>query len=259
MLAAQGALRDKIEGKLDVLVEAAKEDGLKFRQDAAADGNAAYWMLVGATALIVTGGVLIALAVARGISRPVVAITTIMSRLAAGDTGVVIPAIGNGGEIAVMARAMEVFKQGAIDNQRLNEAAAGNEQSVEDRRNSAMDLHTVEFGVAISGVMEMLVKSAGEMRVAARAMSKSALQTHQGTSSAVDGATTSSNNLASVAAAAERMATSVTEISKQVLHVTAAVRAGCWPDRRRGPNWRRGSADQRHRRADQHAGAERNH
>ena len=224
MLAAQGALRDKIEGNLDILVEAAKEDGLNFRQDAAADGKAASWMLVGATGLIVAGGILIALAVARGISRPVVAITKIMSRLAAGDTGVVIPAIANRGEIGTMARAVEVFKQRAIENQRLNEASAANEQSMEQRRRTAMDLHTVEFGVSVSGVMDLLVKSAGEMRGAAREMSKAALEARQSTSSAVDGATTSSNNLASVASAAEEMAASVHEISKQVLHVTAAVR-----------------------------------
>jgi len=50
MLAIQSGLHDKIEAKLDILVEGAKEEGLNFREDAAAVGRVSHWALVGAAA-----------------------------------------------------------------------------------------------------------------------------------------------------------------------------------------------------------------
>jgi methyl-accepting chemotaxis protein len=50
-------------------------------------------MLIGAVAFMVACGIVIAPLIARGISRPIVAITRTMSALAAGDTDIVIPAI----------------------------------------------------------------------------------------------------------------------------------------------------------------------
>jgi methyl-accepting chemotaxis protein len=222
MLAAQAALQDKIEAKLDILVEGAKEEGLNFRNDAAAMGRASHWMLVGGVSFTVAAGIFIALLIARSIARPLVAITRTMSGLAGGDTEVVIPAIGRRDEIGTMARAVEVFKQNAIENTRLVGAAAQG-QAARNRRQSAMDRHTEEFGSSVSGVMATLIKSAVDMRVAASEMSDSAAQTRESTSGAVEGANASSRDLNAVAAAAEEMAASVSEISKQVSHVTLAV------------------------------------
>jgi methyl-accepting chemotaxis protein len=222
MLAAQAALHEKIEAKLDILVEGAKEDGLNFRNDAAAMGRTSHWMLVGGLSFTVAAGIVIALLIARGIARPIVAITRTMSELAGGDTQVAIPAIQRRDEIGTMARAVGVFRQNALENNRLVDATA-HEQAARNRRQSAMDRHTEEFGASVSGVMATLVKSADDMRKAASEMSDSATQTRESTSGAVQDANASSRDLNAVAAAAEEMAASVNEISKQVSHVTIAV------------------------------------
>jgi methyl-accepting chemotaxis protein len=222
MLATQAGLHDKIEAKLDILVEGAKEEGLDFRNDAAAMGWTSHWMLIGGVSFTVTAGVIIALLLARSIARPIVAITRTMSELANGDNEVAIPAIERRDEIGTMARAVQVFKQNAIENDRLV-GAASQEQAARNRRQAAMDRHTEEFGSSVSCVMATLVKSAGDMRIAAGEMSNSAVHTRESTSSAVEGANASSRDLNTVAAAAEEMAASVDEISKQVSHVTLAV------------------------------------
>jgi methyl-accepting chemotaxis protein len=223
MLATEAKLRDTIDEKLDVLVEGAKEDGLDFREDAVAVGRFSRWMLIGAAAFTVVCGVLIALLIARRISRPIVAMTRTMSRLAAGDTDVVIPAIQRRDEIGQIAKAVEVFKQSAIENHALT-AAKAQEQAIRDRRQAAMDRHTQEFGASVSGVMASMMQSAVDMRTAASDMTEAAKRTRDSASNAVGNAGVSSNNLNSVAVSAEEMAASSREISKQVAQVTAVVR-----------------------------------
>jgi methyl-accepting chemotaxis protein len=223
LLASEAKLRDAIDEKLDILVEGAKEDGLDFREDAAAVGRFSRRMLMGAVAFTVAGGILIALLIARRISRPIVAMTRTMSELAAGDIDVVIPAIERRDEVGQIAKAVEVFKKSAIDNLRMT-AAKAEEQAIRDRRQAAMDRHTQEFGASVSGVMASMVQSAADMRTAAGDMSEAARRTRDSTSHAVESASVSSRNLNAVAVAAEEMAASVREISQQVAHVTSVVR-----------------------------------
>jgi methyl-accepting chemotaxis protein len=123
-----------------------------------------------------------------------------------------------------MARAVEVFKQNAIENARMAEAKI-REQAARDRRQAAMDGHTQNFGASISGVMSSLGQSAGNLHTAAQDMSQAAQRTRSSTSDAVQGADASARDLNSVAVAAEEMSASIHEISRQVSHVTTAVGA----------------------------------
>jgi methyl-accepting chemotaxis protein len=167
-------------------------------------------------------GIILALLLARTISRPVNGMTAAMTRLAAGDTGAEIPGRDGTDEIGEMARAVAVFRQQAIENGHLA-AAQDRERVAKERRQTAMDLHTQDFGNSISGVMEGFTAAAATMRQAASEVTDGAGQMRASTSSTVEGATTSSLDLDSVAAAAEEMAISINEISKQVASVTVSV------------------------------------
>lgn len=176
-------------------------------------------IVAGAAAVI---GVLLAFLIGRGIVRPIASMTVAMTRLAEGDDEVDVPARENTDEIGAMARAVEVFKQNAIENRRLT-AASAREQAARDRRQVAMDTHTQDFGASVSGVMASLGQSAGKMQTAANEMSEAAKRTRNSSSGAVEGANASARDLNSVAVAAEEMAASISEISRQVTHVTTAV------------------------------------
>ena len=69
------------------------------------------WLLAGVALALGTG---LAILIGRSIVRPVTAMTRAMTRLAAGDRMIEIPARESGGEIGDMARSVEVFKQNAI-------------------------------------------------------------------------------------------------------------------------------------------------
>jgi methyl-accepting chemotaxis protein len=199
------------------------EDGFKTNAaESRAGADQTMWLqavVAGAATVI---GTLLAFFIGRGIVRPIVSMTGAMTQLAEGNTEVEVPARENTDEIGSMARAVEVFKQNAIEKLRLTELNA-KEQAARNRRQVAMDNHTQDFGTSVSGVMASLGESASKMHTAANEMSEAAKRTRESTSGAVEGVKASARDLNSVAVAAEQMAASINEISRQVAHVTTAV------------------------------------
>jgi methyl-accepting chemotaxis protein len=169
-------------------------------------------------------GIALAVLIARTISRPVNGMTAAMTKLASGDLDIAIPGRENTDEIGEMARAMDVFRQQATENNQIAKTRE-RERHAKERRQTAMDRHTQEFGSSISGVMESFAKASTIMRQAATDVAESARQTRASTSSTVEGAMASSEDLASVATATEEMANSSNEISKQVAQISASVQA----------------------------------
>ncbi|HET6307359.1 MAG TPA: methyl-accepting chemotaxis protein, partial [Rhodopila sp.] len=213
MQAAAGQAADSLTTALD-----------SARQDATTVASGTYYeqlALSGGSAVL---GLVLAFLIARSIIRPVNGMTEAMTRLAAGDSDSDVPARDNTDEIGEMARAVEVFRQQAIENGRL---AHQREQDrlAKERRQAAMDRHTQDFGESVSGVMASFIGAANAMRQAASEVNEGARQTRTSTSSTVEGAMSSARDLNSVAAAAEEMAASINEISKQVSHVTTSVAA----------------------------------
>src|ERR1700726_771856 len=73
-------------------------------------------------AVILTGAVLLAFLLGRGMSRPLAAITLVMNRLSGGDTDVTIPGGDRTDELGTMAKAVDVFRQGMIEARTLRES-----------------------------------------------------------------------------------------------------------------------------------------
>ena len=178
--------------------------------------------LVTASGAIVLG-IFLAVVIGRGIARPIVQLTKVMRQLADGDTQIAIPSRGGNDEIAAMAEAVEVFRQGAIETERL---VAEREEArlARERRQAAREQLVRDFGESVGGVLTSLTKSATDMRVAADAVSTAAIRTCASAEATEAEARVSSNDLESVAAAAEQMSGSIAEISRQSGMVTQSVR-----------------------------------
>ncbi len=67
-------------------------------------------------------GILFAWLIARSITGPVIEMTSAMTKLAHGDLAVAIPALADQDEIGEMAKAVQVFKDNAIEKKRMDEA-----------------------------------------------------------------------------------------------------------------------------------------
>ncbi|WP_158240708.1 cache domain-containing protein [Telmatospirillum siberiense] len=78
----------------------------------------ARWRALGVGVVVLLAGVAIAWFISQTISRPLVAMTEAMHRLAEGDLGIDVPAADRADEIGRMARAMFVFKQNRAEIER---------------------------------------------------------------------------------------------------------------------------------------------
>jgi methyl-accepting chemotaxis protein len=178
-------------------------------------------LAVTTTAVSVALGLIIWL-LRRSVSLPLRKLAAALGEMADGRLDdVVLPPV-SGDEVGDITSAAQVFLTKLVRNREL-EAAAVTGRAARDRQAAAIESHTQDFGTSVSGVMASLGQSAGKMNAAANEMSVAAKRTHDSTSGAVEGANASARDLNSVAVAAEQMAASISEISRQVAHVTTAV------------------------------------
>ena len=94
----------------------------------------AYTVAIAAILAVIATIAATVLLIGRSISRPIVATTKAMTVLAGGDTASTIPYAARRDEIGEMAGAVEVFRQAAIANRRLEAEAAENRKRAEAER-----------------------------------------------------------------------------------------------------------------------------
>ncbi|MCP5364446.1 MAG: Cache 3/Cache 2 fusion domain-containing protein [Hyphomicrobiales bacterium] len=151
----------------------------------------------------------------RRMFRPIPILSDCMRRLATNDVGVDVCYRDRTDEIGEMAQAVQVFKDNAIERERL-QAEQAKEQEAREKRARRMDQLTAGFDQSVAGVLKALGASATQMQSTSQSMSATAKETsHQATSvaAASEQATT---NVQTVATAAEELSASISEISRQV-------------------------------------------
>ncbi|WP_349367372.1 methyl-accepting chemotaxis protein [Salinarimonas sp.] len=151
------------------------------------------------------------------VAGPVRAMTGTMARLAEGDLSVEVPSAGRGDEIGAMARAVGVFKESALERERLA-AAEQAEQAAKERRAETLDALMRGFEGKTKALVETLSAAAGEMEKTARAMSSTAEEATSRTAAVAASAEQTSANVQTVAVATEELAASAKEIGAQVTH-----------------------------------------
>jgi methyl-accepting chemotaxis protein len=147
---------------------------------------------------------------------PIVRLTAAMRELAAGGTGVTVPCTTRGDELGAMAKAVEVFKQSAIENARLHEAQADMEARAKfEKRAAAASLAKV-FDAKVGELVQSLKAAARELETTARAMSETAEETGRQTTLVANASEQTSSNVRQVAVVADNLAGSAREIESQV-------------------------------------------
>ncbi len=168
-------------------------------------------------------GVLIALLVCRGIIRPLADMTAAMARLAAGDTASGIPAPAANDEIGAMAKAVEVFRQGAIARAELEAAQQVQEHRAAAEKRLALTNMAEAIEQQTNQALDRIGRQTGVMAATADAMAASAGRTGTAAQTAAAGAAQSLASAQTVAGAAEQLAASVREIGGQASQSIAVV------------------------------------
>jgi len=180
--------------------------------------TAFYMTLFAAVALLIVTAI-ISLKVINGITRPIHGLTNVMSGLAEGNHNIDVPDVERQDEIGEMARSVEIFKNGMIEADRLNEEKQA-EQEARTLRQKKLENYIRDFEGAMSTVLEGLSTADHTMRETSVEMNEVSSNTKSQSASVAASAEEASSNVETVASAAEELSASIVEISGQVANAS---------------------------------------
>ncbi|HKP24451.1 MAG TPA: methyl-accepting chemotaxis protein, partial [Dongiaceae bacterium] len=178
-------------------------------------------MIISGIAIMV--GIAVGFVVARGITKPVVAMTQAMGTLANGDTSVRIPAQGRKDEVGAMANAVQVFKDNMIETERLRAEQEEAKKRAEALRRQGMLELADRFESTVGGIVNGVTSAATELQATAQALSATAEETSRQSTAVAAASEQTTQNVQTVAAATEELTSSIREISNQVTESTRIV------------------------------------
>ena len=178
------------------------------------------------TMLIVVGiaiaiGLAAAWVIGTGISRPIVKMTAAMDELAKGNKDIEIPAQDHKDEVGQMAAAVQVFKDNAIETERLKVEQEAAKERAEQEKRMAMHKLADDFEAGVGHIVDSVSSAATEMQSTAGSMSATAEETSSQATTVASAAEQSSANVQTVAAASEELSSSIAEIARQVQNQSA--------------------------------------
>jgi methyl-accepting chemotaxis protein len=191
---------------------------IKDTTDYEAAAASAQRSLMLGTLVILIVAVLVALLIGRGISRPLLAITAVMNRLSSGDTNVAIPGGERKDELGTMAQAVDVFRRHMMETQSLREAQEADKHKTEQEKQALQQQMADRFEADVKHVVSEVAKAAKDMQRVAGEITTSVAGTSGQTAAAAAASEAASTSVSTVAAATEELASSVTEIGRQVGH-----------------------------------------
>ena len=177
--------------------------------------SARFWIFVTlavATVLCAAMGFMII----AGVSRPVTAMTDTMRRLAGGDMAAEILEVDRKDEIGKMASAVLVFKDNALETERMRTEQQQAERIGAERRKQDMHRLADDFESAVGEIIETVSSASTELEASATTLTKTAERSQQVTIRVAAASEEASTNVQSVASATEELSSSVNEISRQV-------------------------------------------
>jgi len=182
---------------------------------AAASDRAVLTIVVGGL-LTLALSVLGALGIVAAVARPIQRITGEMGILAKGDTSVMISGVERLDEVGLMAQAVQVFKNNAIEVERLKqEQDATSRRNVEQRKSDMLRLAS-DFETAVGQIVDAVSSASSQLESSAGTLTQAAERSQHLATTVASASGEASSNVQSVASAAEEMASSVNEISRQV-------------------------------------------
>ncbi|HEY1411175.1 MAG TPA: methyl-accepting chemotaxis protein, partial [Rhodopila sp.] len=152
----------------------------------------------------------------RRITRPLVRLTGQMADIAGGTLDTVIDMADRHDELGAMAQAVEVFRNGMIERNRLVTEQQNMARKTEAERRAALLQLADGFDAEVTGLVGLISSATSQMEATAGGMAGMADQTNKQANAASTAAATAGTGVESVAAAAQELAASINEISQQV-------------------------------------------
>ncbi len=217
-----GESEQAVAGLTSDIVASASQEARAIGEGTAAAAMQVVMMTIAATVLLAVLGIAIAFFIGRSVSRPVVAMTSAMRELADGNTAITVPGRERSDEIGAMAGAVEVFRQNAIERERLT-SESEKEQLQRAERQRAVETLIAEFRDSVGAMLEGVTGNMQQMRDTAHNLTMIASQTADLTEQTASASEDSSSNASTAAEAAESLNGAINEIARAVGMTTEVV------------------------------------
>ncbi len=160
--------------------------------------------------------IVLVVAITGKIAAPVVALTRTLDRLAGKEYGISVPGLAARDELGMMARSVDLLRQGAAEAEALKLRQEEDRAGMERDKVSAMRglAETVERETR--SAIDQVAGETGRMTEFSAAMATSAITVGANAHGVAAAATQALSNAQAVAAASEELAASIVEISRQV-------------------------------------------
>lgn len=149
------------------------------------------------------------------IGKPLEAMNHTMSQLAKGNNHVEIPYLSRKDDIGLVAKAVLVFKENALEQEVLETEKKQNNESNQNRQTYIDNLIT-KFKGDVSDSLTNVSQNSKAMNSIADRLTEISTSTSVQANSATSASEESSTNVSTVAAAAEELSSSISEITRQV-------------------------------------------
>ncbi|MBL4740160.1 MAG: MCP four helix bundle domain-containing protein [Sneathiella sp.] len=239
------------DSEFEILIETINQivkfweaDGKASYEAAVAEGNAVITQFIVISVVAFLIAAFVTFFMTRMIKGPITALTNVMGVLAKGDHTVEISAHDQKDEIGEMARAVLVFKENAIEQERLKveaeesakrqaeqekEASEAEERRAADERarEQAENIEKQQraekvaaliqgFETRVSDVLSTISLAIRNLQTTAKSMSTTASDSRELAEGVASVSNDASQNVQTVASAAEELTSSISEISRQV-------------------------------------------
>ncbi len=173
-------------------------------------------VLAGVAALVFCVVISLNVLTVRLVAKPIVAITGMMERLAGGDTSLDVPYRDQTDEVGGIARAVQVFKDNALRLDAMHAEQETLAQAAAAEKQAAMHELADSLEASIKGIARSVATAAARMRETASSLTEISEETALQATSVAAATEQATNNVETVASAAEELAASIGEIGRQV-------------------------------------------
>ena len=201
---------------LEALVAMLNAEADSARTAMAANREETVSLMVGTiivTALL-TG--LASLVLGQSISGPLGRMSAAMQAIAANNLSTTVPALERRDEIGHMARTLEVFKAGAIENERLRAEQENSRSAAEAEKHRMLSRLADDFEAGVNAIVEGVVSAASQTRGSAERMTATAIRASERAAAVSAASAQATGNVQTVASAAEQLTASIHDIARQV-------------------------------------------
>lgn len=171
------------------------------------------------TVIISTSILVLALSyiIGRNISRPIHILSLAMKDLASGNLELNVPFLKQTNEAGIMAKALQIFKESAIETENMRQEQKLQELRAEAEKRQMMYNLAERFNNQVSDLLTLLTSASIELQSTAENMKMITDETAHASASVASTTHEASANVSTVAAAMEEMSASSNEIAAQVL------------------------------------------